>query len=280
MDTETTDTDKTGTLSTKTKTILLVLGAIGCGGGAAFFTSGYIDNEITSHKKELDAVYEKVKVAVPVQDLRAGELISFNNVVIREMPKGFLHEDTIYPENMKQVAGHQLAHPVNRGAPLLMSHLSKQRGAEIATLIKTGQRAITFPVDSLSSLSGMLRPQDHIDLMMTTKDGKQDQTFTMIDNVKVMATGETVEKLYGDTEDRGYNTITIAVSKLNAGRILHARKIGRLSILLRSPGDTNHKKDKRITKNTVLGKPEKKLAKAKKRASGNSVEMIVGSVGQ
>lgn len=272
--------ETTKSLNTKTKTILLVLGAIGCGGGAAYFTSGYIDNEITTHREKLEAVYEKVKVVVPKNDLRAGELITYDNVVVREMPKGFIHKDTILPDNIERISGHQLAHSVNRGTALLMSHLSKQRGAEITALIKNGQRAITFPVDTLSSLSGMLRPQDNIDLMITIKDGTQSKTFPIIENVKVMATGKTVEKLYGDTKDRGYNTITLAVSALDAGRILHARKVGRLSVLLRSAGDTGLGNDKPITINTVLGLPEPKPIRASRRSSRPPVEVIMGKVGQ
>ena len=272
--------DTIKSLNTKTKTILLVLGALGCGGGAAFSTSSYIDNEVTTQKKQLEGVYEKVNVVVPKADMRAGELITMDNVVVREMPKGFLHKDTIYPNNVNQIAGHQLAHSVGGGAALLLSHLSKQRGAEITSLIKAGQRAITFPVDTLSSISGMLSPQDNIDLMITMKDKEEDTTFPIIENVKVMATGETVEKLYGDTTDRGYNTITLAVSALDAGRILHARKVGRLSVLLRSQGDTRLENNKPITINTVLGKPEINPKSIKRKSKRASVEIIMGSVGK
>ncbi len=270
--------DTSKKIDTKTKTILLVLGALCCGGAAAYFTSGYIDNEVIAHKKELASIYEKVKVVVPKVDLRAGDVITYDNVVIREMPKGFLHKDTIYPNNIKQVAGLQLSSSISTGAALLLSHISRKRGAEITSFIKHGQRAITFPIDTLSSLSGMLRPKDNIDLMITMTAGSQSKTFPLIENVKVMATGTTVEKVYGDSKKQNYSTITLAVSALNAGRILHARKVGRLSILLRSSEDTDLAFNKPITMNTVLGIPEK--SKSKGRAYRPKAEIIRGSIGK
>ena len=265
-------------LNTKTKTIPLILGALGCGGAAAYFTSGYIDNEVTNHKQKLDAVYEKEKVVVPINDLSAGSVITFENVVMREVPRGFLHQDVIYPENMEQIAGHQLAFPVNRGAPLLYSHISKRRGAEFSALLENGQRALTFPVDILSSLSGMLKPQDNIDLMITMKDEKKTMTFPLIENVEVMATGRSVEKLNGDTESRGYNTITLAVSARDATRIIHARTVGRLSVMLRSPGDRSPGIDRPVTINSLLGKPEFDNPKPKRQR--RPAEIILGGVGK
>ncbi len=194
------------------------------------------------------------------------------------LPRIYNGYDTIYPNNIEQVAGHQLSNPVNTGAALLLSHLSKKRGAEITSFIKKGQRAITFPIDTLSSLSGMLRPKDNIDLMITTTSGGQSKTFPLIENVIVMATGTSVEKIYGDTKNTSYSTITLAVSALNAGRILHARKVGRLSVLLRMPGDGNIAFNKPITMNTVLGKPEP--SKSKGRKYRPKAEIIMGSVGK
>jgi pilus assembly protein CpaB len=122
----------------------------------------------------------------------------------------------------------------------------------------------------------MLRPQDKIDLMLTLSNNKKAMTFPLIENVEIMATGRSVEKLYGDTKSRAYNTITLAVSAHNAARIIHARKVGRINVLLRAPGDRSPGIERPITLNSLLGKPEIKGRRRVRRPA----EIIVGRVGQ
>lgn len=259
-------------------TILLLLGALGCGGAAAYLTDGYIDDKIAKHRKALDEEYKPVKVVVPKQNLAPGDVLTYDNLVLRDVPSGFLHEDTVYPETMEEVAGHRLKHSVKRGASVLKSHLSEQRGAGFSTMVAEGKRALTFPVDSVSSMSGMLRPGDKIDLLITLQDGKQSITFPLLRDVKILAAGTAIDEFTKTGPGRGYRTITLAVSPMDAARITHARQVGTTTVVLSSDGkDKGPGYDQPITLNSLLGRPEP--APPKTRSSGRRpAEIILGGI--
>ena len=52
-----------------------------------------------------------------------------------------------------------------------------------------GKRAITFPVDEINSISGMLQPGDKIDLIATIRQLNNDVTYPLLQDVQILATG-------------------------------------------------------------------------------------------
>ncbi len=259
-------------------TILLVVGALSSGGAAAYFADTHISSEIRAKKALLDAQYKPVQIVVPTKNLRPGDMLHGDNLAIREVPGAFVHAETVTPANVDLALNHRIVHPLNDGEPLLLFHISESTGSGFSTMIEEGQRALTFPVDIISSVSGFLRPGDLIDLLATLNDGGKQITKPLLRNVQILAAGKAVDQL--DVPDARFQTITLSVSPLDAAKITHARNIGKLTVVLRTgkgPEKTEDGYGKAITLNTLLGRPESGSKKVAKKA--RTVQIIRGGAG-
>jgi len=145
-------------------TVLMVGGALGAGAAAAYFANAYIDRTLQQRQAEIDARYAPSKVVVANADLRPGTFLSSETVAIRDVPRAFLHSDAILAEDWSGIAGRVLSHAIRSGEPVLMSHLAQEAAAGFSSQLDGGMRALTYPLDDQSTISGMLahdEPSDH-----------------------------------------------------------------------------------------------------------------------
>jgi pilus assembly protein CpaB len=236
-------------------TALMLAGALGAGGGAAYLANGYIDRTVAARRAQIDAQYTPVNVVVARSDLRAGVFLSGDTVALREVPRTFLHSDAILADSWSEVSGRVLAQPVKSGEPVLRSHLAQEVGAGFSAQLAEGMRALTFPVDDEASIAGMLAPGDRIDIFFTTSAGNESVTLPMLLNVPVIATGvrTAINAAYlADRASSQFNTITVSVSPEDAAKITLAQDAGKITITLRQPGDDAGIQIARVTKQTLL----------------------------
>jgi len=258
-------------------TAILLLGAIASGGGAAYFTDDYINGKVRDEENRLSSKYKPIKIVVAKRELRVGDVLSYENLAIREMPNSYVHSAAVRSEQADSVVGKRIMQPLKEGESLLNNFLASKTGSGFSNLIGKGQRGLTFPVDVVSSLSGLLRPGDKIDLMVTLTQGKS-VTLPLLKNVTILATGAIVDDDGRISDDGAYQTVTISVSPLNAAKITHARVEGNVTVVLRSGKDqgesiAGNELSERITINNLLGKTKKKTRRYPK------VDIIVGGKG-
>jgi pilus assembly protein CpaB len=115
-------------------------------------------------------------VIVAAVELPAGSTLSADNLAVRSIPERYLASSVIEPEALDAIAGQRLINAVKPGDPIDRGGLERSDRAALSTTIQTGERAITFPVDEISSISGMLIPGDMIDLMFTGSSPVQNGT--------------------------------------------------------------------------------------------------------
>ncbi len=250
--------------------VLMLVLALVTGGIAAYLSDRYIADQVAEHRQQLDARYEPVKVVVASRDLFPGTVISSDTVSLRAVPKGYIHQDALRPDEFSAVAGLTLAHPLKAGETVLRSHLSSQRGGHFAGLIEDGKRALTLSVDDISSVSGMLQPNDRVDILMTTRDGKDPLTFPLIEDVLVLATGVKTDAYGEDGVVSTYNTATVLVGPKDSARLVHASSVGKLTFVLRG-GDLLNEESfpAKVTRASLLGTGEQDKP-------AHKVEIIVG----
>ncbi len=255
---------------------ILLAGALLSGGAAAYFTNDYIGTQVAAQKAALASQYEPITVVVPNVDLRAGQVVNTQLLASREVPREFLHGDAVHPKDLESIVGLEIASPVRGGTPLLFSHVRKQdRQSTFAALIEDGKRALTFPVDVISSISGFLKPGDRIDLLATINDGKRTSTLPLFENLNIIAAGTAISEK--DTKDgpRRFQTITLMVSPEVAAKIVHAQEVSSLTATLRSPSDQRPVDTTPITVDTLLGrKPATKKKPVVRRKA--AVDIIIG----
>jgi pilus assembly protein CpaB len=168
-----------------------------------------------------------------------GAVIQPSMWAIRKIPASFAHSNAIDPEHFGQYVGRKLAAPLGAGEALLPVYV-ESTDATFSSTLENGNRALTTEVDEVNSISGMLRPSDHIDLMVTahgTGSSQIETTFALLTNVAVLATGQVTHAGDGNTKQRTYTTITLSVSPTDAERIVVAKNSGRLTAVLRNPDD-------------------------------------------
>jgi pilus assembly protein CpaB len=236
------------------KNWIVLLAALGVGGLAAFGAKNYLSSQMA----EIEAREKNkamVQVVVAKSDLPKGSPLTAETVAVRAIPKEWVHSGAITPEQFGRTEGSLLAYPAQAGEPVIWAQLEGQRVPTFSTRLTAGRRAVTVPVDEISSLSGMVEPGDLIDIVVSIKHDKQNFTFTLLQSVAVLATGTKSSQQEKDPEGRGrsFTTITLDTSPEDAKRVIAAREVGRVTALLRAPSDNGKVSKARSEALALLG---------------------------
>src|SRR4051794_1461778 len=134
-----------------------------------------------------------VEVYAAANDLPAGTRVRKADLKKIRLPE---HDTPRYAvTNEGQIIDHVLLVPVTSGEPLVAGKASSSTGAEgIATAIQPGLRAISVPVNDITSAGGLIQPRSHVDVLFTrTGTMREAITATIAQNVPVMSIGRVTE---------------------------------------------------------------------------------------
>ncbi len=258
---------------------LLLLIALAIGGAGVIGANRFIEARVSQAEEQMRGRFPTVQVVVPKADLARGARVSQENMAIRDAPGEFVQADAVLPARFDVAMGQRLLHPVAAGKPLLWSHLEGGRAPSFSGRLPPGMRAITVPVDEVNSISGFLQPKDKIDLILTlNRDGRR-ETFPLLQDVPVLATGDevTAERMdpaSGRLVTETFRTATLQVTQEDAKKIVLAQDAGRLTAVLRHPDDDAALPRERITVANLVGEGTVKRPVPKPR--GPSVHFIIG----
>jgi pilus assembly protein CpaB len=109
----------------------------------------------------------------------------------------------------------------------------------LSVIVPEGSRAFSIALSAVASAGGLVRPGDHVDVMMTTTGGTGDQgqslpssTCYVVQNIEVLAIGSTLTQATSETDangiaasspDEGASTMTLAVTPLQASFLASAQ---------------------------------------------------------
>ncbi len=237
----------------KDKAILVLAMVIGL--LAFWLTNQYL----TKARDELYKGAEKIKVVVADRQLPAGTVLRVEDLAQQSEFKSAVGENVVLPEHFNRVLGKRLRYSLKRGEPLWWSYIEMPaRGREgLAPMIRTGLRAISISVGGPAAVSGLVQPNDHVDILGTfsfpARDGSGEMervTLTVLQDVTVYATGRQLanETTLGDTRSParsgGYNTVTLEVSPREAELLVFAQTVnGQLTLALRNPDDVSYERN-------------------------------------
>jgi pilus assembly protein CpaB len=261
----------------------------------------YLRDYLAQAESKLVGNYKTKKVIVAAVDIPAGGTLSADNLAVRTIPERYLASTAMNPDTLDTVTGQKIMVAVKPGDPIDRGALERSDRAALSTTIAKGERAITFPVDEISSMSGMLVPGDIIDLLYTgpgttaNSYGAANKAATdgntgpkellhvrpILQAVTVMATGKTTQKRMVRTENGGqqevnmdFSTVTLKVNSSQAQQVLIAQKLGQLTAVLRNPEDKS-RLGKMVLDETTFKQVERPPAAGMR----NYVEMIIGGSG-
>lgn len=257
-------------------TIILLVGAILAGGAGWFLTRDYIDTEVSSYKNSFEQQRRAIPVVVASRDLGVGEVVSTKTAQIRKIPAAYVHREAVSPRSYAaKLEGRPLVHEVKAGEPILPIHVTSVKIDGLSSLLKKGERAITIPVDTLDTFSGFLNPGDSVDLYITLKDGDRDRTVPLVENIRVLATGQDIDDGIREKNQKRYREITLGVSPLHATKIIHAQTVGEIALLLRGQEDDETDFEDYVTIDNLVDIPQEN-APEPQRATSWGFELIKG----
>jgi pilus assembly protein CpaB len=272
------------------KNWLLLILAIVIGGVAFYLSYSAINSRIQQLDEEANKGKVFKSVVVASRDLQSGESINSANVSLRKIPQEFVNASSITGDNFESIDGQGLLLPVKAGEPILTSYTATRGGAYFSGTLKNGRRALTIEVDEISSISGMLRAGDNIDLLVTAKSAKpagvvaagvagtEDLTFPLLSNVPVLATGQ-AQRGNGNAAIT-YTHVTLDVSPDEASSIIAAKNGGKMTAVLRSPTDQLPNSTRSKTLANVLPNTQASEQKMVEYLVGGSGGSGVGVVSQ
>ena len=210
--------------------VALVIGLI-----AALAARNYLSSQMAAIESRNQG--NKVEVVVAKSEMRAGEALTPGSVAVRAIPVEYSHSAALTPADLDRFEGKVLAVSAKPGEIIVWSMLEGKKVPTFSARIENGRRAITVPVDEINSISGMLEPGDVVDLMVSIDQKGKKFTFPLLQTVKVMATGQRAVDDSKSGERRQYSTVTLDVTPEQAQNVIVAREAGKITALLRNPGD-------------------------------------------
>ena len=262
---------------------VLLLTALALGGLAAYSARGYIAQEIAFERERLQPKHDTVPVVVARSALSRGDVAGPDTMAVREVPREYVPASAITPDRFESYAGARLAAPMRAGEVLLQASLEGVDVSTFSAKVQPGIRALTVAVDEINSISGMLQPGDRIDLLLSARlpfmtGGAQPQEITraLMQDLRVLATGRQVRPGGDDKQGRTYTAITVEVSPEQAQRLVVAQRSGKLTAMLRNPGDHVPVAQAPMDILALLGLSQ---SAARGDASTRAPELIVGGHG-
>ncbi|MFN2351857.1 MAG: Flp pilus assembly protein CpaB [Kiritimatiellia bacterium] len=231
----------------KQKLILVI--ALLCGLSAFLLTGAYLRRERDRIMSGVSSMY----VLGADQNLPAGSVIKQSDIGKLLVFRRNVGDRAILPEHWSEIVGKRLLFNINRNEPILWSDIDVpyRAAAGLADMVNQSMRAISISVDAVSSVSGMVRPNDHVDIIGTFTIPSTNMlnevemvTLTVLQDVTVLATGQQMaSRLRGGEREQlrsGYSTVTLEVTPREVELMVFAQSVkGRLALSLRNPSDVS-----------------------------------------
>jgi pilus assembly protein CpaB len=191
--------------------------------------------------------WETLKILVAAQDIVEGTELDEEMVAIKDIPERFvtdsyiqIPDDPAQQERLVLPFGQRVLVPLKAGDPILLSHFETVKEFEFSSMIQKRGRAVTIDVQEKAAVGGWIRPNDHVDVIVTIRDPQSQEVFTLtlLQNIIVLATG----RIHGNTayvsdDDKKYTNVTLLVLPEEAEILALAQEVGPITLALRNAED-------------------------------------------
>lgn len=227
----------------------VLLAAVIFGVTGAFGAYHFLNQRIDEIRQQAGAT---VSLVVAKEDLATGAILTTETLSARDVPVEWMQSGAVRAEEFSGIDQSRLKVALAKGEMVMWSMVERPEERVISAVVAKGRRAVTVPVDEISSLSGMLQPGDLIDLIVTTDNTDHPVNFPVLQQVRVIATGTRMQVAHGSSEtganaEADFTTITLDATPEEARRIIAARDGGRLTAMLRNPDDHQAIRDYRLS---------------------------------
>ena len=240
----------------KQKVVLII--AILAGLLAAVLTKTYLsakEAEYLKLKQDFKDKHGTIEVLCYGKDIPGGTVLQKSDLATRIVPGSGLRGQALTEDQVNEIIGRKIISGHRERELVFWSDIEggNPLSSGLANDIKKKMRAVSINASGAAAVSGMVKPNDHVDVIGTfsfpkpgSEDGKaQEQlvTCTMLQNVLVLATGKDTAKTSAAYNFGGgtYSTVTLEVTPREAEMLVFCEQIkGRLALTLRNRNDTSY----------------------------------------
>jgi len=261
----------------------IILGLLG-----VFLSNRYFQKK----EKELFQGTKPKPVLVALRDIPADTIIKKTDVKVAEVPAKFIQPSAI--NSKKAAVGKITTAFILKGEQIVSTKLiSPEKGKWLAIKTPAGKRAVSISADSVTGVSGLIKPGDYVDILGTfdlikaREGGRQEiqsVTLPLFQNVLVLAVGKEMHKFSLPKEERRgekkeISTVTLALSPQEAENLVFAEEKGKIRLMLRAAKDEEESPLSVVNFSTLLQKfstPGSRQEQIKKIKREESVEVFRG----
>jgi pilus assembly protein CpaB len=214
--------------------IIALLAAVTFGLIAALSVKQYLLSAQTFSRTN-DVVVAKVDIAM-------GSRIIPEQLVVAQFPAGVTPQGAISKIDEKLI-GRVAAVAISPRDPVTEMKLAPIGTAGgLSAVIPEGYRAMTVKVDDVVGISGFIMPGTLVDIVVVItppKTGGADEKISKIvlQNIKVLANGQNIDKPKNDREVERVKAVTLQVTPEQAEKLALASSEGKLQLVMRNSVD-------------------------------------------
>ncbi len=233
----------------KSSVIILIIATL-MGGSAAYLTRTWLKDQVSVSA----ANQPPGTIVVAAESLTYGTTLTPDSVVeipwfSNTLPEGaFAFKDDLVNGGRRIVLS-----PLKRGEAVLRSKVTGPgQRASLASVLDEGKRAVTVPVDDVRGVAGFVLPGDFVDIVIIADDGstkRQNYSDILLEHIKVLAIDQVANE--GEGQPTVAKAVTVEVTKEQAQKILLATNIGKLSLILSRPVESNPEPNRRVSEKDI-----------------------------
>lgn len=217
------------------------------GGIAAFLARSWLE----SHSQSSSANAPTATVVVASNPLTFGTIVTADNV--KEIPwlANVVPEGAFRKKSEMLAGGRRVAlSSIEVNEPILHSKVTGPgQRASLSLMVGEGKRAVTVRVDDVRGVAGFVLPGDFVDVVLIQAEvgtaKRESYADILLQHVKVLA----IDQLANERQEQPTvaKAVTLEVTAAQAQKILLATNIGKLSLILRQPGEAGMEHSARVT---------------------------------
>ncbi len=193
---------------------------------------------------------------VAARPLPRGTLARDEDFVVRSMPPERVPADAILEtaDSKASLSGSLVRKFVEAGSPITLQDIVRpQDRGFLASVLAPDTRAISIKVDEESGVSGLIRPGDRVDVLLTQVFDKVDAarrtlSETVLRNVRIIAIDQEIVqggRGIAAVIAKPVQTVSLELTPEQVNRITVAKQLGKLSLSVRAAVDQRDSIDAR-----------------------------------
>jgi pilus assembly protein CpaB len=227
---------------------------------AFLLTLNFLNNQRKKFEKarlELNAGVDLIEVVGAGKDLPVGTVLTANDLGHKSAPSRDFGERAVLYSDFRQILGKKLKYAIRKDEIIQWQDLDipYAPGSGLAPTIKPGLRAVSISVGGAATVSGLVQPNDRVDILGTfalpsrrAPTEMETVTLTILQDVSVLAVGQTLARQSGGADATrrtatSYSMVTFEVTPREAELLVFTESMkGRLTLVLRNPEDMSFEK--------------------------------------